>query len=76
MADFAQNAIFDLAVNRASRYWRSTRGDLSAWHARTRFANRVPLEVILTTLETKPDGNWHWEGGPDGAWRPGATQVK
>jgi hypothetical protein len=74
-SNFAQNAIFDLAVNRAAQYWLTTRGDLAAWHAKTRFAARVPLKQILVALEARPVGDWHWSGGLNGAWTPGTAQT-
>ncbi|GGK86408.1 hypothetical protein [Deinococcus radiotolerans] len=76
------DALFDLAVNRAAaalRGLRPARPDsaLAAWHARTRFARRVPLDAVQAALATQPpasgtpDGEWHWAGGPAGSWRPG-----
>ena len=67
-------ALFDLAVNRAALALRGTGtpGALSAWHARTRFARRVPLDEVRRALATRPQGGeWHWQGGPQGSWRPG-----
>lgn len=78
MAGDAQNAIFDLAVNRAAAFVRGAGSSvkLEAWHARTRFASRVNLEVIRTALETKPlEGEWHWSGGPSGSWLPGKART-
>jgi hypothetical protein len=69
----ARDELFDLAVNRADAYRRGM-GDaapLEAWHARTRFASRVPLEAVRRALESRPGGEWHWAGGEGGAWRPG-----
>jgi hypothetical protein len=68
------DALYDLAVNRA---WRAARGvgqpdALAAWHARTRFARRVPLDAVRAALGTHPGaGEWHWAGGPAGRWVPG-----
>ncbi len=73
----APAALFDLAVNRAHAALRGLRpGDpgpaLAAWHARTRFARRVPLAAVRAALEQRPaQGEWHWAGGPQGAWTPG-----
>lgn len=71
-------ALFDLAVNRASAALRgvgaaSQERALSEWHARTRFARRVPLGWVAQALATRPsvEGPWHWSGGPGGAWQPG-----
>ena len=75
--------LFDLAVNRALAYARRTRAlarardprslarELELWILRTRFAYRIPLEEVAERLLTAPDGEVHWSGGPDGAWRPG-----
>ncbi|MDV6375631.1 hypothetical protein [Deinococcus arenicola] len=78
----APSALFDLAVNRA---WAASRGFssgqpaspqaaafLAGWHARTRFARRVPLDAVKTALAQHPvGGEWHWTGGPDGGWTVG-----
>jgi len=70
-------ALFDLAVNRADAALRGLRpGDpahaLAGWHARTRFARRVPLAAVAQALGQKPEGGpWHWAGGPDGGWMEG-----
>ncbi|EYB68017.1 hypothetical protein DEIPH_ctg029orf0019 [Deinococcus phoenicis] len=71
-------ALFDLAVNRADAALRGLRpGDparaLAAWHARTRFARRVPLAAVTAALARKPGapGEWHWTGGLDGGWVAG-----
>lgn len=76
----APDALFDLAVNRAATFLRGARpGDredaLSAWHARTRFARRVPLADVLARLDRKPPGEWHWTGGPGGEWRAGKPRF-
>lgn len=71
------DALFDLAVNRAGAALRGLRpgepgAALAAWHARTRFARRVPLEAVRAALLTRPEGGgWHWSGGPAGGWQPG-----
>lgn len=71
------DALFDLAVNRAAAALRGLRpGDpgaaLATWHARTRFARRVPLEAVRAALLTRPQGGeWYWSGGPVGGWQPG-----
>ncbi|PTA68950.1 hypothetical protein [Deinococcus arcticus] len=76
-AGAAPPALFDLAVNRA---WAALRGlrpaqpgaALGAWHARTRFARRVPLAAVEAALAARPPGGeWHWTGGEQGAWVPG-----
>lgn len=71
-------ALFDLAVNRADAALRGLRpGDparaLATWHARTRFARRVPLAAVADALARKPadPGEWHWTGGPGGGWVAG-----
>lgn len=71
-------ALFDLAVNRADAALRGLRpGDparaLALWHARTRFARRVPLAAVAEALRLKPEGpgEWHWAGGPGGGWVAG-----
>lgn len=67
--------LFDLAVNRAWRIVQTTGpAALDAWHARTRFARRVPLSVIRAHLTSRPaEGEWHWEGGEHGGWAPGRS---
>lgn len=70
----APEALFDLAVNRAwSAAARVGLSGLAAWHARTRFARRVPLGAVLEALAHRPaaPGDWHWAGGPGGGWVPG-----
>jgi alpha-ketoglutarate-dependent taurine dioxygenase len=70
----APDAIFDLAVNRAAVFMRGAgrNANLDVWHARTRFASRVPLESIRHALALRPArGEWHWSGGTSGAWRSG-----
>lgn len=66
----APDALFDLAVNRAALAQRGS--PLESWHARTRFARRIPLGDIKKALSTRPgSGDWHWQGGPNGAWQEG-----
>ena len=66
----APDALFDLAVNRAALAVRGS--TLESWHARTRFARRIPLSDIKKALSTKPStGHWHWQGGPEGDWMEG-----
>lgn len=80
----APPALFDLAINRAARLLQglglmdmeSPRAvaALTRWHARTRFAGRVPLTEVQRCLRLRPDqvgGHWHWRGGPQGSWQPG-----
>ncbi|CAM4421329.1 hypothetical protein [Deinococcus marmoris] len=78
----APRALFDLAVNRA---WAALRGFpsgspasaqasafLGGWHARTRFARRVPLDAVKAAVQQHPGGGeYHWAGGPGGGWRAG-----
>ncbi|MDB5045288.1 MAG: hypothetical protein JWQ08_1338 [Deinococcus sp.] len=78
-------ALFDLAVNRADAALRGLRPSnpasvLAAWHARTRFARRVPLAAVLAALAQKPtepsrpgaaELGWHWAGGEAGGWVAG-----
>ncbi len=73
-ASEAPPALFDLAVNRAAAALRGTGtpAALEAWHARTRFARRVPLADIRRALDQRPrGGEWHWQGGKAGSWQPG-----
>lgn len=68
------DALFDLAVNRAAAAVRGvgTLEALGAWHARTRFARRVPLAEVKRALSLKPAaGEWHWAGGVGGGWQAG-----
>lgn len=69
----APDALFDLAVNRAAAALRGvgTPAALGAWHARTRFARRIPLDEIRRALAQKPMGEWHWTGGKNGGWQQG-----
>lgn len=76
----APAALFDLAVNRADAALRGLRPtdrerQLEAWHARTRFARRVPLAEVVRCLDLRPAGEWHWAGGPRGAWHPGKARF-
>ncbi|MFD2610052.1 hypothetical protein ACFSR9_11485 [Deinococcus taklimakanensis] len=73
-AGAAPDALFDLAVNRAAAALRGLgRADaLAAWHARTRFARRVPLDAVKAALALRPaQGDCHWAGGPEGGWVEG-----
>ncbi len=78
----APDALFDLAVNRAWAALRGLRpadpaaalatGFLAGWHARTRFARRVPLDAVRAAVSRRPSGGeWHWTGGPQGGWAEG-----
>ena len=83
-------ALFDLAVARADAYTRRARVPpsdgpaaltqaLEVWQLKTRFASRVPLELVARALAARPAGEgWIWRGGPEGEWRleapPGATR--
>ena len=79
----APGPLFDLAVNRAASTLRGlspgsqgVQAALAEWHARTRFARRVPLEGVLRCLSTHPaEGEWHWAGGPQGEWREGKARF-
>ncbi|AFZ65832.1 hypothetical protein [Deinococcus peraridilitoris] len=76
----APDALFDLAMNRAAAFLRSARpvepgAALAEWHARTRFARRVPLEEVMLRLQHKPQGEWYWTGGPAGKWQPGKAKF-
>ncbi len=78
----APDGLFDLAINRAATTLlglglrdptgvQSTAA-LAEWHARTRFARRVPLSEAVRCLVQRPgEGDWHWTGGPKGGWQPG-----
>jgi hypothetical protein len=71
------DAVFDLAINRAALLVvRLGWAQLATWHARTRFAARVPLETIVAVLQARPDGVWHWSGGESGGWRAGEAAFK
>jgi hypothetical protein len=72
----APDGLFDLAINRAANLLRGLpaagrEAALAEWHARTRFARRVPLTQVWVCLDARPEGEWHWQGGPSGAWQPG-----
>jgi hypothetical protein len=83
----ALEAIFDLAINRASTTLlglgllglglhdpatQQATAALAEWHARTRFARRVPLSQVIERLKLRPQlGEWHWVGGPEGGWKAG-----
>lgn len=74
----AEDAIFDLAVNRAAAFVRGagTSVGLESWHARTRFASRVSLVQVRLALESRPFvGEWHWSGGEAGSWQPGRART-
>ena len=77
MAEHAANAIFDLAVNRAAAFVRGagTTASLEVWQTRTRFASRVNLGLVRAALETKPDGDWFWQGGETGTWQVGKSRT-
>ncbi len=75
-----RDALFDLAVNRASSYVErldsynhvTNEGEmvklLEAWALRTRFASRFDLRAIARILLDKPADGSQWTGGEDGAW--------
>lgn len=77
----APDGLFDLAINRAATTLQGlglpdleiqqARAALSEWHARTRFARRVPLPQVMACLISRPAGEWHWAGGPQGGWHAG-----
>ncbi len=75
----SRDALFDLAVNRAgevaSRLGGVSRRDLEVWYLKTRFASRLPFEAVLDAVERRPTGAAHWEGGPQGGWRPGPPTL-
>ncbi|MEJ2288673.1 MAG: hypothetical protein P8Y02_08515 [Deinococcales bacterium] len=79
----SRDALFDLAVNRAAEAAArlgptrqdGLRRELEVWYLKTRFAYRVPFEQVLDAVRRRPDGPVHWEGGPDGAWRPGPAAT-
>ena len=72
MPEHAQNALFDLAVNRAARVTALLgMGHLQFWHAKTRFAIRIPMALIRAAVECRPSGNYHWRGGKQGRWCEG-----
>ncbi|WP_407571253.1 hypothetical protein [Deinococcus altitudinis] len=83
----APSALFELAVNRAATTLlglgllgaaspglrsRQAQAALQEWHARTRFARRVPLSEVVRCLDDRPaQGHWHWAGGQEGGWVEG-----
>jgi hypothetical protein len=87
----APPALFDLAINRAAGTLHGLGLDdvgspqaaaaLSQWHARTRFAGRIPLAEVMRCLKSLPrladrtgvggKGSWHWVGGLEGSWQAG-----
>ncbi len=79
----ARDRLFDLAVNRASqaldrlgpRDAGARRHALEVWYLKTRFAYRVPFAAVEEALATRPEGEAHWHGGPDGGWREGPPDV-
>jgi hypothetical protein len=72
MVEHAYNALFDLAVNRASRVTTLLGMEhLEIWHSKTRFAIRIPLDAIRIALENRPIGTYHWRGGEQGMWYEG-----
>lgn len=74
MSFAARDAIFDLAVNRAASFvcGAGPTASLETWHARTRFAARVELNLIRAALEQRPmEGEWFWSGGELGSWQNG-----
>ena len=76
-----RDALFDLAVNRsliyAERLGMLHRGEarlaegLELWYLKTRFAYRVPLDVVVAVLQTHPGGEQYWIGGMHGRWQEG-----
>ena len=72
--------LFDEAVNRALTYALRLgvpldkpdrlRGGLEVWYLKTRFAYRVPMADVLSTLATYPGLNYQWKGGAAGRWLP------
>jgi hypothetical protein len=72
MAEYVQQALFDLAVNRAARVTALLGIEhLQLWHTKTRFAIRVPIALIRVALENRPSGTYHWRGGEQGRWCEG-----
>jgi hypothetical protein len=72
MAEFAQEALFDLAINRAARVTALLgMTHLEIWHSKTRFAARVQLPAIQHALKIRPVGEWYWIGGESGTWQVG-----
>ncbi|GGJ17966.1 hypothetical protein [Deinococcus roseus] len=74
------DGLFDTIVNRADGFLRISRPTnrleaLHIWHARTRFARRVPLEVLVRILDARPAGEVHWSGGLQGSWQPGTARF-
>lgn len=79
----ARDRLFELAVNRAAqaldrlgpRDPDARRRALEVWYLKTRFASRVPFASVAAALASRPDGDVHWRGGPDGGWEPGAPST-
>ena len=44
---------------------------LELWYLKTRFAYRVPLDQVITTLMEYPGPGHYWSGGRDGSWLRG-----
>ena len=75
----ARETLFALAVNRALSY--SLRLSLSfedaenlsrgleLWYLKTRFAYRIPLAEVVSTLQTYPGEGYFWHGGRTGGWQ-------
>ena len=58
--------------NPAEAFIAGVRAALEEWHARTRFARRVPLAEVVRCLGLRPaQGEWFWKGGPQGGWQEG-----
>ncbi|GEM48234.1 hypothetical protein [Deinococcus cellulosilyticus] len=74
------DGLFDTIINRADGFLRISRPTnrldaLQEWHARTRFARRVSFDDLVHILEGRPEGQYHWEGGLQGAWIEGEPRF-
>ena len=73
-----RNELFDLAVAQALEYAQRLNLNLQnadelskgleLWYLKTRFAYRIPLEDIVSILQTCPGQNHRWQGGKAGQW--------
>jgi len=76
--DAARDALFELAVARATAYLRArppatpdpagVRQALEPWALKTRFASRVDLDAVARAIAARPAGATRWRGGPTGGW--------
>lgn len=75
--------LFDRAVSRALAYAErlgALEGErnqkllhdvLELWYLKTRFAYRVPLDLVVEVLTNYPGPGHYWTGGREGGWQAG-----